>query len=165
MTLSLIAAIADLLTALAVVVSLLFVAYEMHASNRQAKRANMQSMLDGIRNLKHWGRDVATSEIIVRGRLSFHDLSPTEKFVFANFMEECIAAYDSFLLVNDSNLLQEGEAERAGRGAFRQFLAHPGAREWWRQSGMETRWPTHLVGAIEDAIAEVEAKANRSKET
>lgn len=159
MTLSQFADIADLLTALAVVVSLLFVGFEMHASNRQARRANMQSMLDGIRQLKHWGRDTESAEIIVRGRQSFHDLSPSEQFVFANFMEESFAAYDSFLLVNDSNLLKPGEAERAGRGAFRQFVTHPGAREWWRQSGMETRWPAHLVGAIEDAIAEVEGGA------
>ena len=55
MTLSQIADYADLITAAGVVLSLLFVAFEMHSSNRQAKRANMQSMLTGIRQLKHWG--------------------------------------------------------------------------------------------------------------
>ena len=102
MTLSQIADYADLITAAGVVLSLLFVAFEMHSSNRQAKRANMQSMLTGIRQLKHWGRDPHTVEILVRGRESFQQLTPAEKFVFANYTEECFAAYDSFLLVRDS---------------------------------------------------------------
>ncbi len=160
MTLSQIADYADLITAAGVVLSLLFVAFEMHSSNRQAKRANMQSMLTGIRQLKHWGRDPHTVEILVRGRESFQQLTPAEKFVFANYTEECFAAYDSFLLVRDSNLLRAGEAERAGRGAFRDFVSYPGAREWWHQSGMQTRWPTHLVKAIETVVAEAEAKVS-----
>ncbi len=154
MPLSQLADYADLVTALAVVISLAFVGYELREGNRQAKRANTQQILAGIRALKDWGKDMAIADVIVRGRTDFHSLSDAEKFCFANFMEESLTAYDSFLLHTDSNLFREGESERAGIGAFRHFLVHPGAVQWWHQAGMVGRWPSHLVSAVERAIRE-----------
>ena len=88
----------------------------------------------------------------MRGRKCFHDLSEADQFIFANWMEETLTTYDAFLINQNSNILRPGEGFRAGRGAFRQFFAHPGAVEWFEQSGMETRWPSHLVDAIREAI-------------
>ncbi|WP_372603962.1 hypothetical protein [Actibacterium sp.] len=154
MTLSQIANIADLITALVVMVSVVFVAIELREGTRQAKRANTQQVIAGIRALKDWGKDPALAEVITRGRQSYDSLDDAEKFCFANFMEESLTAYDSFLLHRDSNLFRKGESERAGIGAFRQFMAHPGAIQWWQSAGMDTRWPSHLVAAVERAIAE-----------
>ena len=47
-----------------------------------------------------------------------------------------------------------------GAGLFVDFVSYPGAREWWHQSGMQIRWPTHLVKAIETVVAEAEAKVS-----
>lgn len=160
MSLSQFAPIADLLTAIVVTVSLVFVALELRSSNKQAKRSNTQQVLAGIRALKDWGKSPELAEVIVRGRRDFHQLTDSEKFCFANFMEESLTAYDSFLLHTDSNLFRQGESERAGIGAFRQFMAHPGAIQWWNQAGMETRWPSHLIRAVELAISENDRDAN-----
>lgn len=157
MSMSQLADIADLATTSLVVVSLAFVAVELRAANRQAKRANTQQILAGIRALKDWGKDPALADVIVRGRKDFLGLTDGEKFCFSNFMEESLTAYDSLLLHIDSNVFRQGEAERAAIGAFRQFLAYPGAVQWWNGAGMDTRWPSHLVAAVERSIAENEA--------
>ena len=159
MTLQEMATWAELVTAFGVIPTLLLVAWELHAANRQAKRSNTHQVTSGIRELKSWGKSPELAEIITRGRCGFHQLSDAEKFIFTNYMEEALTAYDSFLLHTDSNILKKGEAELAAIGAFRQFLAHPGAQEWWEQSGLQKRWPSHLLSAVASALPQKEKEA------
>ena len=155
MTLSQFADIADLLAALGIMLTIVFLALEIRKSSRQEKIANWQTTISGIREARRRTDDPIVADIVVRGRKSFNELSEPEQVTFGFWMEDMILAHDPYLVHPDQIMVAREETLKATEGAFREYFVHKGSQEWWNQSYVKKRWPQHLTSRINSAIQEV----------
>ena len=157
MNLSDIADLADLLTALGVLISLGFVVFELRKNTRQAQLTNQQSVISGLREARDWFKDPEVAEVIVRGRKEFDRLSVVEKEIFQAWAMNSINAFHMTIMHGDA-LAHKGAP--AARNNLRQMFTDPGVRRWYVESGLEGRWPTDLVAEVKSAIAASEKEAD-----
>lgn len=158
MTLSALANIADLLAALGIIASVIFVAFELRKASEQARMSNWNAVLSGLREHKRRTDDPYIADLVVRGRNDFEALTDAEKLTFGYWMEELVQCYDGLIVHEKAIAVGPGEARRAAVGAFALHFSYPGCLAWYRWSGVARRWPRQLIEAIEEGIAQ--SKAN-----
>jgi hypothetical protein len=154
LTLSDVASVANLVAALGVIGSLLLLVWELRKSTEQGRLTNWHSAVTALREHKRRTDDPWVADVIARGRVSFDDLSTAEKITFGYWMEELLQGFDALLLFGSSAVVSRNETYRATVGAFRYHFGFPGCKTWWRQSGLDSRWPRHLVEAIEFSMTD-----------
>lgn len=157
MTMSMLADIADLLAALGVISSLVFVAFEIRKSSEQARLSNWNAVLAGLREHKRRTDDPHVADLVVRGRADFAGLSEADKIAFGYWMEELIQGFDGLIVHQNSLAVNRAESRRAAIGAFTMHFSFPGVRAWYQWSGVAHRWPTQLIEAIEEGIKRAKA--------
>lgn len=126
-----ISAIADLLAALGVIASLLFVAYEVRNSTREAKRTNWESTVNRLGAA--WSRTSNESlpDVLHKGRENFQSLSGPEKIVFQGHHCEFLLAVEAVFVLGANQVYGEGVLVVCRRSlAF--LMSFPGTREWWQ---------------------------------
>jgi hypothetical protein len=154
MTMSQLADLADLLAALGVISSLVFVAFEIRKSSEQARLSNWNSVLAGLREHKRRTDDPYVADLVVRGRADFAGLSEADKIAFGYWMEELLQGFDGLIVHQDSLAVSRKESRRAAVGAFALHFSFPGVRAWYQWSGIAHRWPRQLIDAIEEGISQ-----------
>ena len=82
MNISLLAALADLLTTLGVLISLIFVVIQLRYSNREQKLANWFTSTGRLYEYRGRMTDLALDDIVLRGQASFDNLTPAEAETF-----------------------------------------------------------------------------------
>ncbi|HSG76809.1 MAG TPA: hypothetical protein VLA30_11815 [Burkholderiales bacterium] len=152
MTLSETASVANLIAAFGVIGSLLLLVIELRKSNEQGRLNNWHAAVTALREHKRRTDDPRVADVIARGRASYEDLSISEKITFGYWMEELLQGYDALLLFGNSAAVSREETYRAVVGAFRHHFEFPGCKAWWRQSGLDSRWPRHIVEAVETSM-------------
>lgn len=155
MSVTQIADIADLIAALGIVVTLGFPAFETRKNTRQAKIMNWHVTMQSIKETRRRTDSPHLADVVERDRRSFGALSAAEKITFGFFLEEMLLDYDPFIVHGNEIAVGRRYTLRAVKGAYSEFLGHPGAIEWWEQSGPKNRWPPHIVKEIEEAVADV----------
>lgn len=133
MTLAQIADYADLIAALGVMLSILFVAYEMHQSNREAKLSNWRQLLSSLSQYKGLTQDMALSELIERGHADYHALTGPEKRTYGNYLEQGIHIIGNFSKHSGTIPGELKGLEGAIDNSLRDLLNHPGALTWWEE--------------------------------
>ena len=159
-SLSTIADYADLLAALGVIGSLVFVAFELRKSSEQARLNNWNAVLSGLHEHKRRTDNPVVAELVVKGRSDFAALTDAEKLAFSNWMDELVQSYEGFLVHQSSMTISAVESRKAAIGALAMHFAFPGCVEWYEWSGARKRWPGHLIEAIEEGIAASSSNAN-----
>ena len=149
MTLADAGSVANLVAALGVIASLLLLVWELRKSTEQSRLANWHAAVTALREHKRRTDDRWVADVIARGRVNYDDLSIAEKITFGYWMEELLQGFDALLLFGRSSVVSRNETYRASVGAFRYHFAFPGCKAWWLQSGLASRWPRHLVDAVE----------------
>lgn len=125
-----IAATAEIIGVIAVVVSLLYLGFQVKQNTLQLRQDNL------IRNVRgtldtNWSyhRDAAAFEIFRRGVRSFDELKPREQAHFHSLIVDL-----AFYLEMIRNLVQYGLVDRAAMQTNERFLVGilvtPGGREW-----------------------------------
>ena len=152
MKLSNVADIADLVAALGIILSLIFVAWEMRKSNTQARLSNWYSILAALREHKRRTDSGEMADVLARGREDYHSLKPGEKIMFGQWMEELLQANEGLLHFRDAMIVPREQLIRTATANFRWHFAFPGCRAWWRDSSLSDRWPKVLAGAVNDAV-------------
>ena len=153
-----IAAVAELLAAAAVLVSILYLARQIRqsaASSVSDVHKGISQSFQGINELVAGSPDLA--DILVRGGTSRSNLSPAETVRF-----------DS-LLMNFFNIIENLRRQESGMGIFtpqrdqfiativRKRLEFPGVREWWSESTDDftadfVRWVEASAAAAQRAV-------------
>jgi len=154
MTLSDVASVANLIAAFGVIASLLLLVWELRKSTEQGRLNNWHAAVTALREHKRRTDDPWVADVIARGRVSFNDLGTAEKITFGYWMEELLQAYDALLVFGGSAAVGREETYRAVVGAFRHHFGFPGCKAWWRQSGLDSRWPRHIVEAVKSSMTE-----------
>jgi hypothetical protein len=125
-----VSAIADTLAALGVIASLLFVAYEVRNSTREAKRTNWEATVNRLGS--YWSRTSNESlpEIIHKGRENFQNLSGPEKIVFQGHHCDFLLAMEAVFVLGANQVHEEAILVVCRRHLTFQF-SFPGTRDWW----------------------------------
>lgn len=133
MNLSQLADIADLLAALGVVGSLLFLAFELRISNKENRMANWRQLLDSFREYKAITNNVEFSELIERANKSFDDLTAAEKRSYGQYLEQGIHVMGNFTKHRGGMPVELNGLQTAIENSMIDLLNTNGGRQWYKE--------------------------------
>lgn len=151
MHLSNLADLADLLAALGVIISLVFVVLELRRNTHAIKQSNWDNWVDREQRI---GSDIADphlSDVIARGRQSYFALSPADRLAFGRYHVVLTTQIEAIILKSEE---QENYDPALSETAFRYYFGFPGTREWFAEYRRILWFPAYLIVAIDKAIAE-----------
>lgn len=134
MTISTLADFADLLAALGVIGSLLFLAMELRRGNRDTRQSNWRELLDGYRAFKALTNDLEFAAFLIRARENYETLSAAEKLSFGQYQEQGIHVMSNFFKHGDVMPTELAGLESAVRVCLIEHLESPGARTWYEDN-------------------------------
>jgi len=146
------AQLADLITALAVICSLLFVAFEFRRSNTLRRYQNAHMVGHGLKEFRSQSLDPALASIIAKGREDYTGLSDSNKIVFGAYMEVCVQTFVPFLLYRAANIVEEGLD--IGMAHLRFQFGFPGVHTCWNEYHKTRRFPKVVTAKIQGMIPE-----------
>ncbi len=151
--LSQIADIADLIAAAAIIVSLLFVAYEVRLNRKQAELTNWRETLVMMVEFKARTNDLAFADLVVRGHADFDALTPAEQLSFGMYLEQGVHTIGNFLKHNDSLPRKLMGLDLAIANSFSDLLSTPGGSQWWRNAHNQGRFMFETYSVIDAMLA------------
>ena len=131
-------AIGEMIGALAVVVSVIYLAFQI----RDNTRASVVSVVqDAINAYSEQESLVASTpdlaHIILRGRASFSNLSPEEGLRFDSYYSVTFQVFEGWYTGSDRAVSLPKEQVEVTETILRNHLRHPGVREWWEKAREE----------------------------
>jgi hypothetical protein len=128
-----IGAVAELLGAIGVIVSLMYLAAQIRRNTRVQKRTNLRDIAN---ELATTARCIATdselASLVLRGYADLGSLDPVERFSYDNFMYAFIANFENALFDARSGDYPEEELVPM-RAAIVGYLGTDGGHAWWEQ--------------------------------
>jgi len=159
-----IAAIAQVLAALGVIASLLYLATQVRQNNRAsavaAKLTSTQLLSDFVDSLIS---DPALMDVWLKGRRSLDELDEPDRL---RFMNMCLKAFWFFSAAHFQlrvGTLQDDDWTEF-YAVIRFWLEGEGVREWWRKTG-RTRFGVNFVRFVDREIADSSARPGAGRET
>jgi hypothetical protein len=149
MDLSEVADIADLVAALAIIVSLVFVGYELHMTRKQSELSNWREVLQAFTDYKAATNNIEFAAFLVRGHENYEALSPAEKLSFGLFLEQGVHICGNFLKHNDSLPRKLVGLEDAIMNTFTEMLTTPGGAAWWAEAHERGRFMTDTYRTVD----------------
>ncbi len=123
--------IADIVAALAIVLSLCFVAWELHQTRVQSELSNWREILASLTEFKAITNDLGYAEFLIRAHGDYHALSEAEKLSFGKYCEQGVHIVGNFLKHNESLPRKLEGLEQAIAVHFAELLTTPGGAAWW----------------------------------
>lgn len=153
MSITVMANIADLLAAMGVIASLLFLGAELRRSNRDTRQANWRELLDSYRDFKAVTNDLKFAEFLVRARADYHALTPAEKISFDHYQEQGVHVMSNFFK-HDGTVPDELEGLEVVVGnCLFEHLDAPGARAWLEENKTRGRLMPGTYARIDAVLA------------
>ena len=132
-----IGAVGEIVGAMAVVVSLLYLANQIHTSNRAVKQAASKEMMDEIfRWYGHLSADLSVSELWIRGCAKDNTLSKPELFQFGILMQQALVVWERMSHLEESGEIEPWFLDHV-KSARRTLAGTPGFQSWFEASHLE----------------------------
>lgn len=151
--LSQIADIADLIAAAGVIASLLFLAFELRVQNRETGLANWRQLLESLTHFKAVTNDPYMADLVTRGQVDYHELTPSEQLAFGLYLEQGIHIIGNFDKHTGTIPAQMKHLHLAVHNLLLDLLNNPGARTWWAEAKPKGRFMPRTASTIEKALA------------
>jgi hypothetical protein len=134
MTLSDLGNLGEFISAVAVVVSLLYLAAQVRQNTRMMRVSTHQALNAGWNSLNvAYGSDPGVSTLLERGSQDYSQLNRDERFRYTLLMRAIFSSHnDMFLSVREGLVSQEEWAAQSR--VIATTLAWPGARMWWERN-------------------------------
>ena len=127
-----ISAIGQIVGAIAVVISLIYLATEIRSNARATREASMRSLSDGFtRWIQQLSAHPELRELYYRGIRDLHSLEGAERVGFGVLMLEAFRHNEEIYYLRSEGQL----GPRLWRGfetGIRELIAYPGVQAWWR---------------------------------
>ena len=157
-----IGASSELVGAIAVVVTLVYLALQVHQNTRVLRSQGLQSAIEKyLCNIDNVTKSPAEAEIFRRGLNDFESLPPGEQGSFHSQMHSLLHGFNNVWNLHKAGLLPDFELV-AMRGLFVSHLICPGAQSWW--NSFKDVPPPHLVEYLDDAIGEADGQIEPATE-
>jgi hypothetical protein len=126
-----ISAIGQLVGALAVVISLIYLAREIRSNARATRRASMRSMSDALtRWLQQLSQHPQLRELYYRGIHDFESLEGADVVGFSALMVALFRNYEDMYFQQLEGV--DVDVWRGFEAAIRDINGYPGVQAWWR---------------------------------
>lgn len=138
MTLEQYALIAEIIAAVAVVISVLYLAAQVRQGNATARREAFESTISRLIN--HCFDDIAGNEdaarIYTQGLQDYDGLNPVEKTRFGAIMLKVVISHEPAIdTIRKQPDLMKAPATQAMHHNLLHHLTAPGGLRWWKQIG------------------------------
>ena len=129
-----IGAIGEVIGAVAVVFSLLYLATQVRHSSRTAEDAAFRDVFAAVTAQFTSMAEGPNSEIIIKGLKDFDSLTGSEKYTFDKLMSSFITLVESTFISNQGQFIPDETMENWSYVLRTRYFAYPGWRAWWEQS-------------------------------
>ena len=123
-----IGAIGENVGAFAVVISVLYLAFQVKQNTRHSQAFTQREILRDI--LQHQAQIREDPNLIRRGLSAFSRLTGDEKLVVNTYLNEVVSTFESSLRLNNAGLVAPA-IFNGHRGFFLAILQSPGGKQWW----------------------------------
>jgi len=161
-----VSAIGELVGALAVVVSLVYLAKQINQNTRQVEEQSRTQRLSVLGYLGEQWRGfrkniTASPEVAAiwrRGNENLEQLTDDERAVFDMLLVEFFWGFSFNWMMG----VEEGLGEYLREGIENNLLIYnsPGIRDWWASSPHRNEYPTDFILAIDDMLHRAQLDAN-----
>jgi hypothetical protein len=145
------AAIAEVIAAVAVIVSLIFLAAQIRQYTAEASNANWQVALDRYIAMSTRCLDEELADVITRGLSSYRSLSESERFTFSGYMVEVGLTHEPLIFL-PKGVLREDIRLEVPRRHLTHWYSYPGVQEWWTEyrgrGGFAPRMTEYVDGIV-----------------
>lgn len=161
MSLPILANLADIIAAVAIVLSLLFVGYELHQNRIQAELSNWRDVLQTLVDYKGLTQDAEFAALVTRAHTDYETLSEVEKIRFGLYLEQGVHIYGNFLKHNSSLPRKLEGLEDAVANMFIDMLTTPGGAVWWAEAHERGRFMPSTYKIVDYQLARGRVKTSR----
>jgi hypothetical protein len=153
MPLTQIAAFADIAAAIGVILSLVFLAYELRLTRKQSELSNWRDLLQSVSDFKKTSNDLSFAAFLERANQDYDALSPAEQHSFGHYLEQGIHIYGNFIKHNDTVPRKLVGLEEAVNRSLHDLLSTPGARAWYAQAKPKGRLMPQTYVMIDQVLS------------
>ena len=150
---------ADILAAVAIVLTLIFVGYELHQNRTQAELSNWRALLQTLVDYKGLTHDPDFAAFISRAHADYEALSPADRMRFGLYLEQGIHIYGNFLKHNTALPRKLEGLELAVANRFVDLLATPGGSAWWAEARENGRFMPSTYRTVDTFLAKGRVRA------
>jgi hypothetical protein len=129
-----ISTIAEVVGAIGVIASLLYLAVQIRQGAKTAEGAAYRDASATICEELNTMSEGENGDIILKGLRKLSDLEPREKYTFDSVMVGFFAVIESDFISNDAELLSDETMENWGFLLRTRYLGYPGMQDWWQGS-------------------------------
>jgi hypothetical protein len=129
-----IGAAAELLGAIGVIASLLYLATQIRQGTRTARDTAVRAMVAETNHQLHEMLRSGNSTVLFCGLADYNGLGGPEKFQFDSLIAGYLNVVESSIVSNDAMLLSDDTMECWGYYIRTRFLAYPGTLVWWEEA-------------------------------
>ena len=153
--------IAELLGAIGVIASLIYLATQIRQSREQMRAATYQQMHEQLTERASWASQSPEIEQAVRlGMADFERLSEEDAFRFVlwatGFLMACENAHYQYRV----GMLEE-DRWRVHRASLKAIFSNPGLAQWWRSNPAMPSWSPAFSALVEEILGEESEEAGR----
>ena len=122
----------EIIGAIGVIVSLLYLASQVRSNSRQLRHASAQAVLDKLNGLiGQLAFTAGAGDVWTRGLSGLESLRDDEEIVrFSSMMLQAFWAYEEVLHYRDAGLIEDW-AWTHSRAPVENFMRTPGFQQWW----------------------------------
>ena len=140
--------ITQIIAALAVIASLLYVGLQLKQNTQAIRAAAVQSITETVAtNATNIAANPANALLFRRGLADYAELSNTEKAQFVQLMNGIFLSQDSIFWLYSNGSFPE-ELWQRELGALRAWLATPGGKSAWDQAFLSTPFRHHIESSM-----------------
>ena len=125
-----IGAVSEVIGAIAVVISLVYLGVQIRIQNRESRIASVHDVLEGFRAEISAFSDVKLAELLSKGTKDFEALSDTEKIQFVAMIQGPLRLWEEAYFQHRANRLSL-EMWNGIHAQMRDFTATPGSQKVW----------------------------------
>src|ERR1700704_324701 len=142
-------AIGQLVAAVGVIPSLIYLAIQIREQNKERRRAGINVLTAQWSDLVRSAQDSADfAALFLEGIRSFQSLDPVAKLRFSAFFTRFTRNCEGMFIYYRDGALEKALWDEVER-TMSDYLAYPGAREWW---ATRKHWLTDEFRAVVEAI-------------
>lgn len=149
---------AEIFGGIAVVVSLIYVAYQVRGNTRerrQHRRIETMEIMNTIHDFMSGPGNL--SEIYVKASTDYNNMTPPERIRFTNMYSKTFVAWDLLIGMHEDGDLSQRELDR-----FENYIqisfSSPMIRHWWRTMANRATIPPRVLERIDAYVKEADRK-------
>ena len=142
-------AIGQVVAAIGVIISLIYLAVQIREQNKERRRAGINILTAQWSDLVKTGQESREfAALFLRGMHSFRDLDAPDKLSFSAFFTRYARNCEGMFIYYRDGALEKALWEQVER-TMNDYFAYPGVREWW---ATRKHWLTDEFRAVVEAI-------------